>query len=148
MGKLIKPGDVEYNQYVESGGVRDEDLKILTEGVELGKSSIAVEFETRLMRHGEVEYGVIEITPVTSKIIFHFKGVPRNLMYELSTFFMDEVRKKIITGSDLEAGGILECGENPLMRNHWDVTILNINKFSAPGKMRLILQKLLQEFPR
>ena len=145
--RIIKPGDPDYKNLV--GTVTDDDVEVLKESATqvVKGSDIMIPFEKMSMRQGVLEYGVIETSPDTCKLIFHFEGVSRNFANDLGAFFWKKVRRRIITDADLQYGAIMEAGENPIYRNNWDVTILNISAFVARAKLNLILDSLRKEFP-
>jgi hypothetical protein len=145
--KIIKPGDPDYNRLV--GTVTKEDVEVLKETAtqHVAGQDIMIPFQRMAMRQGTLEYGVIEIGPDVCKLIFHFEDVSKNFANQLGAFFWKKVRRRIITDSDIEAGAIMEVGENPIYRNNWDVTILNISALVAQAKMNLIIKGLKLEFP-
>ncbi len=145
--RIIKPGDSDYRRLV--GTVTDDDVEVLKESAtQVVKGvDIMIPFEQMSMRQGVLEYGVIETAQDVCKLIFHFQNVSRNFANQLGEFFWTKVRRRIITDADLQYGAIVEAGENPLYRNNWDVTILNINALVARAKLNLILDGLRKEFP-
>ena len=145
--KIIKPGDPDYKRLV--GTVTDEDVEVLQETAEqtIRGDDIMIPFKKMTLRQGVLEYGVIETAPDVCKLIFHFAGVSRNFANDLGAFFWKKVRRRIITDSDLMGGAIMEAGENPIFRNNWDMTILNISALVASAKLNLIIEGLRKEFP-
>jgi hypothetical protein len=145
--KIIKPGDPDYEALV--GNVTDEDVQVLQENADqiISSDDIMIPFEKMSLKQGFVEYGVIETAPDVCKLIFHFIGVSKNFANDIGKFFWEKVRRRIITDADLDAGGVMEGGENPLYRANWDMTILNISGYTAEAKLKLIIDGLKKEFP-
>jgi hypothetical protein len=143
---IIKPGDPDYERLV--GTVTNEDVEVLKETATqtVSGDDIFIPFEKMALRQGVLEHGVIEIAPDVCKLILHFENVSRNFANELGAFFWKKVRRIIITDADIEAGAIMEVGENPIYRSNWDVTILNISALVARAKLNLILEGLRKEF--
>lgn len=140
--RIIRPGDPTYDQFVK--GVRPEDIQCLKDGLSQEGTAGGVAFETLPLKQGSVEYAVIDTSDTHAKLVLHFLKVSSRFMAELSHFFYTKVRGIIIGPGDPFAR--MECGENPIFRSNWDVTILNLNKHVAAPKMRLILKALLKEF--
>lgn len=145
--KIIQPGDPDYTRLV--GTVTDEDVAVLQEAATqtVKGDDIMISFKRMTLRQGILEYGVIEIAPDVCKLIFHFIKVSRSFANQLGEFFWKKVRRKIITDADIDAGAVMEAGENPIFRSNWDVTILNISALVVHAKLNLIIDGLRKEFP-
>jgi hypothetical protein len=144
--KIIRPGDPEYQALV--GHVTDEDVKLLTGTADRDAPAIPPRFEKFELQYGEVEFSVIPTTTSASKICFHFMKIPKNFMIKISNFFFTQVRHKIVTAMEILEGASMECGENPIFRSKYDVTISNLNPYHAHQKAALIIKALKKEFPR
>lgn len=144
--KILQPGDPGYESLV--GSVTDEDVRTLRDTIhqQVSGKDLIIPFQTVSLRQGTLEYGVIETSPSTSKLIFHFQNVSRKFANDLGRYFWEKVRRNIITDVDIHDGTIMEVGENPVYRNNWDVTILNVSTLMASAKMSLILKGLRKEF--
>lgn len=144
--KILQPGDPGYDSLV--GSVTDEDVRTLQDTIhqQVSGKDLIIPFQTISLRQGTLEYGVIETSPSTSKLIFHFQNVSRKFANDLGRYFWKKVRRNIITDVDIHDGTIMEVGENSVYRNNWDVTILNVSTLMASAKMSLILKGLRKEF--
>lgn len=141
---IIKPGDVEFDQAKAS--LTSKDVELLANTIKGQASAMRIGFTEIPLRQGTVEYTVIEMTEITSKLVFHFKNVSKNFAIKLSQFFWEKVRGPIITPAMCLDGTAMQCGENELYRSNWDVIIFNLNKYLAPSIQETIIRRLLEEF--
>jgi hypothetical protein len=143
--KILKPGDQEYQEALDS--FTQEDLDLVRKGLEQGDLEVNIEWHRKDLREGTLEYAVIPLTATTSKVVFHFIKLSQKMMHEVSEFFQTKICGPIITVADIQSDVEVEAGLNPLWRSNWDVTILRVNKYRAPTMMHMIANLVAKEFP-
>jgi len=134
--KIITPGDPEFanalhehapgafKKFMEKNPEVSIDLDALKE---MGHDSdpVVVQFTTKDYPHFQLEYGIQELSPVWSKIAFHFKKITKQNMGILGEYLARRILEMSLTNVEAEAS------ENPIFRNHWDL-IIYTTAFEAP----------------